>query len=98
MDDFINIKRPPLSGSPLYDAMPVSDECFDHCVTLNGADLEKLGADMPERGDMVHLNCMAKVVGVGDDHGHRYVRIEIEEVLFVENETTEKPDEEGNEA
>lgn len=89
MADFINIKRPPPSVSPLYDAMPVSDECYDHCVTLNDGDLTKLGVEMPDRGDLVHLSVMGRVVGVGDDHGHRYVRVELEEVLFVENETTE---------
>ncbi len=91
MDGFTSIKRPPEGVSPLYNPPP-NDECFDHCITLNGADLEKLGVSMPDKGDLVHLNVMAKVVGCGDDHGHRYVRIEIEDVLFVENETTEKPD------
>lgn len=92
MDGYVSIKRqPPMSA--LYDATPASDECYDHCVTMNAEDLQKLGVEMPDRGDMVHLNVMGRVVGVGDDHGHRYVRVEIEEVLFLENETTETPEE-----
>ncbi len=94
MDGYTNIKRPPASIAPIYDA-PQSDECFDHCLTLNDADLKKLEADLPNKGDLVHLSVMGRVVGVGDDHGHRYARIEIEEVLFAENETTEG---EGDEA
>jgi hypothetical protein len=87
MADFISIKRPPFSTAPIYKDQ--SDECYDHCVTLNDEDLTKLDCPMPERGDLVHLNVMGRVVGVGDDHGHRYVRVEIEDVLFVENETDE---------
>jgi hypothetical protein len=94
MADFISIKRPPNNGmAPIYK--PVEDECYDHCVTLNDEDLTKLDCPMPERGDLVHLNVMGKVVGVGDDHGHRYVRVEIEDVLFVENETEEAEAGEG---
>lgn len=94
MDGFTSIKRPPFAGSPLHDAMPAPDECFDHCVTMNDEDLTKLGVDLPSRGDLVHLSVMGRVVGVGDDHGHRYVRVEIEEVLFIEDETTEGAGEE----
>ncbi len=89
MDGYTNIKRPPPSMNPLYDAMPVDDTCHDHCVTLNGPDLEKLAAGMPERGDLVHFSAMGRVVEVHDTAGHRSVRVEIEEVLFVEDETKE---------
>lgn len=89
MSEFISIKRPPPSSSPLYDAMPASDECHDHCIVLNGDDLTKIGADLPDKGDLVHVSVMGRVVGIGDDHGHRYVRVEVEEIMFVENETTE---------
>lgn len=88
MAEYINIKRKPQSISPLYDA-PQSDECYDHCITLNGEDLEKVGCDMPDTGDLCHVNVMARVVGFGDDHGHRYIRLEITDIMLIENETTE---------
>jgi hypothetical protein len=97
MADFVNIKRKPKPYTPLYNE-PEDDTCHDHCITLNDEDLTKLGADLPKRGDKVHVSVMGTVVGIGDDHGHRYVRVEVEDVLFVEDETKESEEEaEGKE-
>lgn len=96
MAEFINIKRKPPMDYPLYD--PIADqECYDHCVTLNAEDLEKIEGGLPQRGDLIHVQCMGKVVGVHDDNGYRCVRIEIEQIMMVENESTEMPDDEGKE-
>lgn len=86
-DDFVNLKREPIH-SPLYD--PATDECYDHCITFNEEDLGKMPGPLPQRGDVVDVRCMGRVVEVHDSAGYRCVRIEIEQVMRLENESTEK--------
>ena len=88
-DDFVNLKRKPSGDFPLYDPIE-QDCCYDHCISLNAEDLEKMEGPLPQRGDLVDLRCIGRVVGVHDDSGYRSVRIEIEQVARIENESTEK--------
>lgn len=88
-DDFIDLKRTPPMASALYDAIS-DDECYDHCITLNEEDLAKMPGPLPQRGDLVDIRAMGRVVGVHDDAGYRCVRVEIEQIARMENESTEE--------
>jgi len=82
--------------------MPISDVInrypYGLCISLTGAELEKLKLPVPDAGDMIHIFAMAKVTSVSQNEtadGKKCCRAELQIThLGLENEDDESGDEE----